>query len=141
MNRPPQQGSPRARLQELLAVPDRDRTDEQWDEINELEILLAPGNREGAPMPGARRGAGPMHSGRRNEMRGSDMPGGQPKPMPGMPGNNPQGKRQGKKFHRGPRKGGPGGGGGGGGGGGAQGGGGQGGGSPGGGPGGGNSAR
>jgi hypothetical protein len=36
---------PRRRLRELLAVPERDRTDAQWDEINELEIQLAPGNR------------------------------------------------------------------------------------------------
>lgn len=36
---------PRRRLRELLSVPERDRTDEQWDEINELEIQLAPGNR------------------------------------------------------------------------------------------------
>ena len=36
---------PRRRLRELLSVPERDRTDEQWDEIIELEIQLAPGNR------------------------------------------------------------------------------------------------
>jgi hypothetical protein len=36
---------PRRRLRELLSVPERDRTDPQWDEINELEIQLAPGNR------------------------------------------------------------------------------------------------
>jgi hypothetical protein len=49
----PQSGpSPRQRLQALLAVPERERTDAQWDEINELEIMLAPGNREGAPTPG-----------------------------------------------------------------------------------------
>lgn len=36
---------PRRRLRELLSVPERDRTDEQWDEIVELEIQLAPGNR------------------------------------------------------------------------------------------------
>ena len=36
---------PRRRLRELLSVPERDRSDEQWDEINELEIQLAPGNR------------------------------------------------------------------------------------------------
>lgn len=35
----------RRRLRELLAVPERDRTDEQWDEIIELEIQFAPGNR------------------------------------------------------------------------------------------------
>lgn len=33
------------RLRELLSVPERDRSDEQWDEIIELEIQLAPGNR------------------------------------------------------------------------------------------------
>lgn len=35
----------RRRLRELLSIPERDRTDEQWDEIIELEIQLAPGNR------------------------------------------------------------------------------------------------
>lgn len=42
---PAQVFDPRRRLRELLSVPERDRTDEQWDEINELEIQLAPGNR------------------------------------------------------------------------------------------------
>ncbi len=46
---------PRRRLRELLSVPERDRTDPQWDEINELEIQLAPGNRA---IPGAGPGAG-----------------------------------------------------------------------------------
>ncbi|NMQ04821.1 hypothetical protein E4Q08_05885 [Candidatus Accumulibacter phosphatis] len=41
---PPQ--DPRRRLRELLAIPERDRTDEQWDELIEIEITLAPGNRE-----------------------------------------------------------------------------------------------
>ena len=50
----PQQAAPvavfqpndaRRRLRELLSVPERERTDEQWDEIIELEIQLAPGNR------------------------------------------------------------------------------------------------
>ena len=41
----PQPMDPRRRLRELLSVPERDRTDPQWDEINELEIQLAPGNR------------------------------------------------------------------------------------------------
>jgi hypothetical protein len=35
----------RRRLRELLAVPERDRTDAVWDEIVSLEIELAPGNR------------------------------------------------------------------------------------------------
>lgn len=37
--------SPRRRLATLRAIPDNDRTDEQWDELNELEIMLAPANR------------------------------------------------------------------------------------------------
>lgn len=41
--------SPRRRLQTLLAIPDSQRTEEQWDEIVELEITLAPGNREDGP--------------------------------------------------------------------------------------------
>jgi hypothetical protein len=38
--------SPRARLQTLLKIPERQRTDAEWDEIHELEIELAPGNTE-----------------------------------------------------------------------------------------------
>jgi hypothetical protein len=51
-NPPPPQPSfdPRRRLRELLAIPERDRTDAQWDEIVELEIQLAPGNRA-SPAP------------------------------------------------------------------------------------------
>ena len=41
--------SPRRRLQILLAIPDNQRTEAQWDEIVELEITLAPGNREDGP--------------------------------------------------------------------------------------------
>lgn len=46
------------RLRELLSVPERDRTDEQWDEIIELEIQLAPGNRVSAADHGAGPGSG-----------------------------------------------------------------------------------
>ena len=51
--------SPRRRLQELLAIPERQRTDPQWDEINELEIALASANRVDAPEPGVRRNDSP----------------------------------------------------------------------------------
>jgi hypothetical protein len=80
--------SPRQRLQALLAIPERQRTDAQWDELIELEIMLAPGNREGAPPPGARRNPGPG-------------PGGHPN----KPGGGPHGKKSGKKFHKRPPKG------------------------------------
>ena len=38
---------PRRRLRELLSVPEGQRSDPQWDEIIELEVQLAPGNRIG----------------------------------------------------------------------------------------------
>ena len=49
-----QQSSGKQRLRELIAIPERQRTDAEWDELNELEISLAQGNREGAPEPGNR---------------------------------------------------------------------------------------
>ena len=50
--REPQLPDPRRRLRELLAIPDHQRTDAIWDEIIELEICLAPGNRVQGP-PGS----------------------------------------------------------------------------------------
>lgn len=50
-----QASSGKQRLRELIAIPERQRTDAEWDELNELEISLAQGNREGAPEPGANR--------------------------------------------------------------------------------------
>lgn len=41
----PELQDPRRRLRELLAIPERDRSDAHWDEMIELEIQLAPGNR------------------------------------------------------------------------------------------------
>jgi hypothetical protein len=78
--------SPRQRLQELLAIPDRQRTEAEWDELNELEIMLASGNREGAPEQGGRR-------------NGTAPPAGHSKP-----GGGGHGKRQAKKFHKRPPK-------------------------------------
>ena len=53
----PQPVPPRQRLQELLAIPERQRTEAQWDEINELEIKLASGNRQDNSQQGQRRNA------------------------------------------------------------------------------------
>ena len=83
--------SPRQRLQALLAIPERQRTDAQWDELIELEIMFAPGNREGAPQPGQ-----PGQPGRRNP---NAAPGGHNKP-----GGGQHGKKSGKKFHKRPPK-------------------------------------
>jgi hypothetical protein len=80
-------------LQELLAIPERQRTDEQWDEINELEIKLASANREDAPDPSIRRDAPP---GNNNQSRRNRPPGG---------GGQQQGKRPPRKFHKKPGQG------------------------------------
>jgi hypothetical protein len=80
-----EQQAKRQRLKELQAISDRQRTDEQWDELNELEIMFAAGNREGAPMP-----------------RGNVPGGGQPRPGGG--GGGPQNRNQGRKFHHRPPK-------------------------------------
>jgi len=77
--------SPRRRQQELLAIPERLRTDAQWDELNELEIALASANRAETHEPAVRRNA-PVSAG-------------QPKP-----GAGEQGKRPPKKFHKRPPK-------------------------------------
>ena len=77
VNPPP--NDQRRRLRELLSIPERDRTDEQWDEIGELEIQLAPGNRVG---PSAGGGGGG---------------GGGPTQNPGNPG---QGQNPGQRKHR-----------------------------------------
>lgn len=96
-SQPPQPAqSPRARLQELLAIPDRNRTDAEWDELNELEIALASGNRPGAPEPQSRS----IHQ-RQNT-------GGAGRPQQPGGGGRPQGQNKspggGKKFHKRPGK-------------------------------------
>jgi len=78
--------SPRARLQQLLAIPDRQRTDAEWDELNELEIMLAAGNRPGAPEQGGARW-------------NSGAPGGHSKP-----GGGQRDRKPGKRFHPRPQK-------------------------------------
>jgi hypothetical protein len=86
---PTQPTSPRRRLQELLAIPDSQRTDEQWDELNELEIKLAPGNRESSSDGNGGR------EGREGNAPQQGRPGGQR--------NNGQNKRP-RKFHKRPPK-------------------------------------
>jgi hypothetical protein len=71
----PEQAPPYQRLQELLAIPERQRTEAQWDEINELEIALTPVNR--ANMTD------------RNIRRKPTVIPAQPKPRDSMPGRRP----------------------------------------------------
>lgn len=60
----PQPNDNRRRLRELLSIPERDRSDEQWDEIIELEIQLAPGNRISGNESGGGAGRAPMPQGK-----------------------------------------------------------------------------
>jgi len=46
--------SPRARLQELLAIPESRRTDAEWDEMHELEVKLFSANPAQTLDPGRR---------------------------------------------------------------------------------------
>lgn len=117
----PQSTSPRRRLQELLAIPDNQRTDAEWDELNELEISLAPGNREGAPDPNLRRptpstglvgpkpSRGPRSGGRQQQKGGGQgkppaqaKPAGQPKnaAAAAAPGEDAPAKKPARKFRK-----------------------------------------
>jgi len=96
----PCMNEPKSRLRELLAIPERDRTEAEWDELNELEIALASGNQKHAqqnPPQGGGQSIGRPRSG--------NNPGHNPRGIPGNnPGNNPGSPKPGKKFHRGRRK-------------------------------------
>ena len=112
MNAPSQPVSPRRRLQELLAIPDSQRTEEQWDELNELEIRLAPGNRdpgtriedhgEGGGNP--RQGQGQGQGQNRNPQGGGGPSGGGGGGGSQPSGRGPMGKRPARKFHKRPPK-------------------------------------
>lgn len=84
---------PRRRIRELLSIPDRDRTDAEWDELNELEIQTAPGNRVGGNQPfsyPSNSKPSGFHS--KNRSKGKGKPGGQGGPRPqqqGKPNNKP----------------------------------------------------
>lgn len=78
--------SPRHRLQELLSIPERQRTDAQWDEINELEIDLASVNRLEAREPSVRRNAPVPNNDQRRPNAGAQV------------------KKPAKKFHKRPPK-------------------------------------
>lgn len=87
---PPAQ-DPRRRLKELLAIPDHQRSDAIWDEIIELEISLAPGNRIHPGGDQGRRPQGPNQGRRPDQARRQD----------GNAGNKPS-KRFFKKGKRPP---------------------------------------
>jgi hypothetical protein len=85
---------PRRRIRELMSIPERDRTDAEWDELNELEIQTAPGNRaSGQPAygysgkPGVSGGGGGGMSKNRFKAK-PRKPGGHNPGNPGNPGGN-----------------------------------------------------
>ena len=92
---PPPPNDNRRRLRELLSIPERDRTDEQWDEIIELEIQLAPGNRISGNDQGANLGGGMPHHGKPGAGAGGGV-GGQPKKHRPRTNNNNRRPRQNK---------------------------------------------
>ncbi len=67
----PQPTAGRRRLQALRAIPDSQRTEAQWDELNELEIAFAPVNRVNAPPAKA---TAPGGSGRSRRPRARQRP-------------------------------------------------------------------
>jgi len=79
----------RTRMKELLAIPDRERTDAQWDELNELEIMMAVSNRHLSSQSPQQKG---------NGQNGRPRHGGGGQQHPGNPG---------RKFHNRPRRGRP----------------------------------
>lgn len=90
---PAPQFDPRRRIRELLSIPERDRTDAEWDELNELEIQTAPGNRLGGnqqPSGYAAKPAAGFHQKNRAKGKGKPGPGGRPPgSRPNNPGNHP----------------------------------------------------
>lgn len=108
MNKP-QSTSPRARLQQLQAIPERQRTDEEWDELNELEIMFAAGNRDtGGHRDGGhdRGNRDPGFGGRagapQQQGQGQGQGQGQRKGDGGGPGGG--GRKGQRKFHKKPKK-------------------------------------
>jgi hypothetical protein len=82
----------RRRLRELLSIPERDRTDEQWDEIVELEIQLAPGNRISASEHGGSPGGSGMGHNKPSGQSKKHRPRGNSnnrRPRPNKPTGNP----------------------------------------------------
>jgi len=87
----PETDARRARIKELLAIPDRERSDAQWDELNELEIMMAVSSRQAMPRPDMPRGNGGGQGGNR--------------PRHGGGGNGNGGQHPGnpnRKFHNRP---------------------------------------
>jgi hypothetical protein len=101
----PQTVPPRRRLQELLAIPDRLRTEAEWDELHELEISLAPGNRADVAPPRAYTTSIPAPDKPKPRPRPRPSEGGEAKPRPQRPNEaGGEAKKTFRKRHRKPGK-------------------------------------
>ena len=98
----PEPIDPRRRIRELNAIPERDRTDEQWDELNELEIRTAPGNRESNGQQEKRQNSqnSPGQSRRPDRGPKNNNPRPDSRPQEGRPADGRPPKRQ----HRRPKR-------------------------------------
>lgn len=77
-----------------MSIPERDRTDAEWDELNELEIQTAPGNRAGGqPSYGYSGKPGGGGSGGGGGMSKNRFKAKQRKPGGGQNAGNPGGGR------------------------------------------------
>ncbi|MCX7171954.1 MAG: hypothetical protein NTY41_17190 [Proteobacteria bacterium] len=65
--------NPQARLRELLAIPERLRTDAQWDEIIEIEISMGPKKLPGNPSKPASQAPSRQPSERKPSVPGKHM--------------------------------------------------------------------
>ena len=108
----PQPIDPRRRIRELLSIPERDRTDAEWDELNELEIRTAPGNRDydRSQDRQSEKRPGPMGQGRRPDRNNKPQGNKNNAPRPQQEGRveaRPDGRPEGrmlKRQHRRPKR-------------------------------------
>jgi hypothetical protein len=96
----------RRRIRELQSIPERDRTDVEWDELNELEIRTAPGNRDYDRPQDRQIGTQDRQTDRRPSVLGgqSRRPERNIKPQGGKTGNllrqKPEGQPEGRLLKR-----------------------------------------
>ena len=102
----------RRRIRELLSIPERDRTDAEWDELNELEIRTAPGNRDYDRSQDrlSEKRPGPVGQGRRPDRNNKPQGNKNNAPRPQQEGRveaRPDGRPEGrmlKRQHRRPKR-------------------------------------
>jgi hypothetical protein len=93
----------RRRIRELQSIPERDRTDAEWDELNELEIRTAPGNRDHDQAQQGRQGT-LIGQGRRLERNGKLQGNNKSSNLLRQKPDNPSDGRLLKRQHRRPKR-------------------------------------